>query len=71
MAAAFMKEAGVPGLAVGILRPGHPNIEKGYGVTRLGTDTAATEHTIYHMASISKPFEPSRMDFRRRDSRSL
>ena len=56
VANAFMKEAGVPGLAVGILRPGHPNIEKGYGVTRLGTDTAATDRTIYHMASISKPF---------------
>ncbi|HKP28724.1 MAG TPA: serine hydrolase domain-containing protein [Gemmatimonadales bacterium] len=56
VAAAFMKDAGVPGLAVGILRPGHPNIEKGYGVTRLGTDTAATDRTVYHMASISKPF---------------
>ena len=56
VAAAFMKDAGVPGLAVGILRPGHPNIEKGYGVTRVGTDTAATDRTVYHMASISKPF---------------
>jgi CubicO group peptidase (beta-lactamase class C family) len=56
VAAAFMQEAGVPGLAVGILRPGHANIEKGYGVTRLGSDTAATDRTIYHMASISKPF---------------
>ena len=56
VAAAFMKDAGVPGLAVGILRPGHPNIEKGYGVTRVGTDTAATDRTGYHMASISKPF---------------
>jgi len=56
LAAAFMQEFGVPGLAVGILRPGHANIEKGYGVTRAGTDTAATERTIYHMASISKPF---------------
>ena len=56
VAAAFMKDAGVPGLAVGIIRPGHPNIEKGYGVTRLGTDTAATDRTIYHLASISKPF---------------
>ena len=56
VATAFMKEAGIPGLAVGILRPGLPNIEKGYGVTRLGTDTAATDRTIYHMASISKPF---------------
>jgi CubicO group peptidase (beta-lactamase class C family) len=56
VAAAFMKDAGVPGLAVGILRPGHPNIEKGYGVTRFGTDTAATARTVYHMASISKPF---------------
>ena len=55
-AAAFMRESGVPGLAIGILRPGHSNIEKGYGVTRLGTDTAATDRTIYHMASISKPF---------------
>jgi len=56
VAAAFMKDAGVPGLAVGILRPGHPNIEKGYGVTRLGSDTGATDRTVYHMASISKPF---------------
>ena len=51
-----MRESGVPGLAVGIIRPGHPDIEKGYGVTRLGSDTAATGRTIYHMASISKPF---------------
>ncbi len=55
-AAAFMQQFGVPGLAVGIIRPGHPDIEKGYGVTRLGTDTAASGRTIYHMASITKPF---------------
>jgi CubicO group peptidase (beta-lactamase class C family) len=61
LALAFMKENGVPGLAIGILRPGHPDIEKGYGVTRLGTDTAATERTVYHMASISKPFVATAM----------
>lgn len=56
VAAAFMQEFGVPGLAVGIIRPGHPDIEKGYGVTRLGTEAAATGRTLYHMASITKPF---------------
>jgi CubicO group peptidase (beta-lactamase class C family) len=56
VAAAFMQEHGVPGIAVGIIRPGHPDIAKGYGVTRLGSDTAATGRTIYHMASITKPF---------------
>jgi CubicO group peptidase (beta-lactamase class C family) len=55
-AQAFMREFGVPGLAVGIIRPGHAAIEKGYGVTRLGGDTAVTGRTIFHMASISKPF---------------
>ena len=51
-----MREFGVPGLAVGIIRPGHAAIEKGYGVTRAGGDTAVTGRTLFHMASITKPF---------------
>ena len=46
----------IPGIAVGVLRPGHPNYARGFGTVRLGSDSAVTPATVFHMASVTKPF---------------
>lgn len=55
-AEAFMQEGRIPGLALGIIRNGRPVYARGLGVARLGTQTPVTERTLFHMASVTKPF---------------
>ena len=55
-AEAFMQEGRIPGLALGIIRNGRPVYAGGLGVTRLGSQTPVTERTLFHMASVTKPF---------------
>jgi CubicO group peptidase (beta-lactamase class C family) len=52
----FMREGHIPGLAVGIIRNGRPVFARGMGVTRLRVDTQVTDRTLFHMASVTKPF---------------
>ena len=52
----FMREGRIPGLAVGIVRSGRPVLAKGFGLTRVGNQTPVTERTLFHMASVTKPF---------------
>jgi CubicO group peptidase (beta-lactamase class C family) len=55
LAEAKMKEHGVPGLALGILRDGQATI-RGLGVTSLEDPLPVTGHTVFPIASISKTF---------------
>jgi CubicO group peptidase (beta-lactamase class C family) len=55
LAEAKMKEHGVPGLALGILRDGQATI-RGLGVTNLEDPLPVTAHTVFPIASISKTF---------------
>jgi CubicO group peptidase (beta-lactamase class C family) len=52
----FMREGRIPGLALGVIRGGRPVYARGFGVVRLGSDTVVTERTLFHMASVTKPF---------------
>src|SRR5262245_43080975 len=52
----FADENQIPGLAVGVIRNGQVIYRQGIGVTALGNGAPVTSQTIYHMASVSKPF---------------
>lgn len=49
-------EAGVPGLAVTVVRDGRLVAAKGYGVRELGKPERVDENTLFDIASISKSF---------------
>ncbi len=53
---AFMRKGGLPGIALGVIREGRVVYAKGYGVTQRGTATPITPRTVFHMASVTKPF---------------
>ncbi len=44
------------GAAVGVVQRGEVLLEAGYGVRELHSQKPVTEHSMFHMASISKPF---------------
>ena len=46
----------IPGVAVGIVKDGQIYYTKGFGVMNTKTKDPVTENTIFHMASVSKPF---------------
>lgn len=50
------KEFNVPGLAVGIIKEGKTIYAKGLGVQDLNTQIPLSTKSVYHMASVSKPF---------------
>ena len=52
----FRTQHGIPGIAVGIIRGGKPVFLEGFGTRRLGFDSAVTARTVFHMASVTKPF---------------
>ncbi|MCB9872519.1 MAG: beta-lactamase family protein [Planctomycetes bacterium] len=52
---ATMKRAGIPGLTVAIGRRGRLVYQRGFGFADLENRVAATELTVYRLASISKP----------------
>src|SRR5687768_7739053 len=46
----------LPGLAVGVLVDSHVVYRAGFGTTRFGGGQPVTPSTLFHMASITKPF---------------
>ena len=46
----------VPGLAIGVVKDGEVIYAKGFGVRNLDTHEPMTADSLFHMASISKPF---------------
>jgi CubicO group peptidase (beta-lactamase class C family) len=53
----LVREEKIPGLAVGIVEDGKLVYARGFGVMKLGDHpTPVTAQTLFHMASITKPF---------------
>src|SRR5437868_13535560 len=52
----FYQSKQVPGLAVGVLVNGQVVYRAGFGTTRIGGGQPVTPSTLFHMASITKPF---------------
>ena len=46
----------VPGLAVGLIKEGKVIYAEGHGLQGLGTQQPLTRQSLFHMASVSKPF---------------
>jgi CubicO group peptidase (beta-lactamase class C family) len=46
----------VPGMVVGVLKDGKVIYKNSLGVRRLGSDRKMTSRSLFHMASVSKPF---------------
>ncbi|HYT72295.1 MAG TPA: serine hydrolase domain-containing protein [Gemmatimonadales bacterium] len=53
---ARMGESHAPGLAIGIVRGKRVVFTRGYGVRRLGAPDPVTTQSLFHMASLTKPF---------------
>jgi CubicO group peptidase (beta-lactamase class C family) len=51
-----VKVAGIPGLAVAVVRDGRVIYSRAFGVRELGKDEKLTPEHIFHFASVSKPF---------------
>ncbi|HUT15158.1 MAG TPA: serine hydrolase domain-containing protein, partial [Anaerolineae bacterium] len=54
--ARLFRESDSPGLAIGVVRDQELVYAKGFGVTNLETGGEVTPRTLFHMASITKPF---------------
>ena len=52
----LFRESDSPGLAVGVVKDQKLVYAKGFGVTNLETGGEVTPRTLFHMASITKPF---------------
>ncbi|MBD2681936.1 MULTISPECIES: serine hydrolase [Nostoc] len=46
----------IPGLSVAVVQEGEPVLVKGYGLANIEHSVAATEHTVYEIASVGKTF---------------
>ncbi|MBD2415620.1 beta-lactamase family protein [Nostoc calcicola FACHB-3891] len=46
----------IPGLSVAVVQEGQPVLVKGYGLANVENFVAATEHTVYEIASLGKTF---------------
>lgn len=51
-----METYSIPGLSVAVVRDDIPILMKGYGWANLELSVPATEHSVYEIASVSKPF---------------
>ncbi|MEP5132444.1 serine hydrolase domain-containing protein, partial [Nonlabens ulvanivorans] len=51
-----VKDWGIPGVSVGIVKDGEIVFEKGYGVMEVGKRKSPDEHTLYAIASNTKAF---------------
>lgn len=51
-----MRESGIPGLSVAVVKGGRIVKASGYGMANLETNTPATAQTVYKTASLSKQF---------------
>lgn len=49
-----MKDWGIPGLAISVVRDGEVIYARGYGVRKLGEDAVVDEHTVFGVASTTK-----------------
>lgn len=54
--ASIMAEQNLPGAAIGIVIGNEPALQRGYGVATLGADIPVTTRSVFHWASVSKPF---------------
>lgn len=52
---AFIESHDVAGLAIAVVRDGEV-VLRGFGVRNVGTGAPVTPETMFHMASVSKPF---------------
>lgn len=52
----IMESYVIPGLAVGIVKDNEIVFQKGYGVKNIDLKTKITKESLFHMASVSKPF---------------
>lgn len=51
----LLRKTGVPGMAVAVVHGGETVYAKGFGVRRVGTAHHVDQHTIFQLASVSKP----------------
>jgi CubicO group peptidase (beta-lactamase class C family) len=51
-----IRENKIPGFAIGIVENGKVIYAKGFGVAKLGDDKPITSKSLFHMASVTKPF---------------
>jgi CubicO group peptidase (beta-lactamase class C family) len=51
-----MQSRQVPGVSLAVVKDGKVVLAKGYGVSDVEKSIAATEHTVYQLASVTKPF---------------
>ena len=56
LAAAVRSKIAAPGMAYGVVRDRRPALRRGLGVRELGKQDAVTSQTLFHMASVTKPF---------------
>lgn len=54
--AEVIKSGRLPGFAIGVVKNGKLIYAKGFGVTKLGTNTPVTSRSLFHMASVTKTF---------------
>ncbi len=54
-----MKETGIPGMSIAVVRDGKVVYTKGFGVRKAGTTEAVDADTIFQVASVSKPIGAS------------
>jgi CubicO group peptidase (beta-lactamase class C family) len=52
----FMEAWEVPGLAVGVVQDGEVIYQRGFGVRSLDSGEPVTTRSLFHLASVSKPF---------------
>ena len=51
----LLKESGVPGLSIALIRDGEVVWRHGFGVTNSKTNDPVTDSTVFEAASLSKP----------------
>ena len=51
-----MREWGIPGISVVIIKDGEIFLEKGYGITSINSKKSVTSNTIFPIASVTKSF---------------
>src|SRR5260370_40213058 len=46
----------MPGMSISVVRVGRTLLARGYGFANLELSVPASEHTVYELASLTKPF---------------
>ena len=55
LAQQLMQRTGVPGVAIAVVQRDQPVLVKGFGVRQIGTPEPVDAHTLFPLASLSKP----------------